>query len=291
MKKITAKLVRELLPLRPLDAHKGTFGKVLVIGGSKNFPGAPVLSSLGALRVGAGYLTIALPESIYPIVASKVIEPTFIPLPEDQNGILIAAVDILESSLDMFDVILIGNGLGMGSSTQKFVQKFLSLKIKQPIVIDADGLNIISSGTFLKDIKLNGVLTPHPGEMARLTGLSVKEIQADRIQVSKEFSKIWGVTIILKGVDTVIASPDGEVYLNPFSIPSLATAGTGDVLAGMIAGFLGQGLNVLDASIVGTYIHGLTGEKLQNEIGDAGVIASDLLDLLPHMITQLKHSK
>jgi ADP-dependent NAD(P)H-hydrate dehydratase / NAD(P)H-hydrate epimerase len=288
MKRITPKLIKQLLPSRPLDAHKGTFGKILVVGGSKNFPGAPTLASLGALRIGAGYVTIALPESVYPVVASKVTEPTFILLPEDENGILPIAVDILNTELKKFDAILIGNGLGVGSSTIEFVQRFLSQTIKQNIVVDADGLNILSLGSFLKDVKFNGVFTPHPGEMANLIGKTVEEVQASRTRIAGEYSRKWGVTLVLKGADTIIASNKGEIFLSPFSIPALATAGTGDILAGMIAGFLGQGLNSVDASILGAYIHAFTGEVLQNEVGDTGVIASDLLNLLPHVINHLK---
>lgn len=287
MKEITQELVKKLLPKRPKNGYKGTFGKILIIGGSKNFPGAPALAGMGALRVGAGLVTLALPESVYPIVASKVFEPTFIPLPEDKYGILPSALDILKSELEKFDVIVIGNGLGIGGSTVEFVQKLLSLNLKQKIVIDADGLNILSSGTLLGKLKFDGVFTPHPGEMARLTGLSVSEVQKNRANLVEMYSKKWGMCVVLKGAETLISSK-GEVFLNPFSVPALATAGTGDVLAGMIAGLLGQGLDILDASIAGVYLHALAGEVLQDEVGDAGVVASDLLNLLPNVLNHLK---
>lgn len=288
MKNISPNIVKELLPTRPLNAYKGTFGKVLIIGGSKNFPGAVSLAAMGAYRVGAGLVTLALPESIFPIVASKITEPTFIPLPEDDYGIAPKATEILIRELEKFDVVLIGNGLGLGSSTIDFFQRFIQTLDGRKVVVDADGLNILSSGTLFDKLRFDGVFTPHPGEMARLSGLSVQDIQSDRIKVAKEYSKKWSQTIILKGAETIVSSSKGEVYINPFSIPALATAGSGDVLAGMVAGFIGQGLNNLDASIVSAYIHAYAGEVLQNEAGDSGVIASDILNLLPHVISNLK---
>ncbi len=288
MQEITSEYVRKLLPKRPINAYKGTFGKVLVIGGSKNFPGAPALASMGALRSGAGLVTIALPENILPIVASNVLEPTFIPLPEDKYGILPSAINLLKPEFEKFDVILVGNGLGLGSSTVEFVQNLLSLNLNQKVVVDADGLNILSSGTLFGKMKFEGVFTPHPGEMARLTGLSVQEIQSARAKIAEKFSKKWGMCVVLKGAETVVSSKKGETFLNPFSVPTLATAGTGDVLAGMIAGFLGQGLDSLKASLIGVYLHAFAGEILQNEAGDGGIIASDLLNMLPHVMNHLK---
>lgn len=278
---LTKGWVASRLPKRPKDAHKGTFGKVLVIAGSKNYPGAAYLSCAGAYRVGTGLVTIATIPLVQNIVSKKLPEVTFIVLPDET---------IYEKLYD-YDVILIGPGLGKKDSGRGLIKKLLSLYDLPPIVIDGDGLNLLAEiknwWEKIVEFGIHLVLTPHPGEMARLTGLDIEEIQKNREKIVRKYAvDTWGQVVVLKGANTIIVSPAGEVRVSPFANPALATAGTGDVLAGCIAGFLAQGLKPYDASCVGVYIHGLAGEILKEKIGDAGSLASDLLPLLPKAIQQ-----
>lgn len=262
---LTKKWVAERLPKRPKNANKGTFGKVLVVAGSENYPGAAYLCSAAAYRVGAGLVTLATTPSVKIIVSKKLPEVTFL------------SFDEVFGRISEYDVILFGPGLGQKSEAEKI------LKSRLPkTVIDGDGLNILSKiGDWPEKIKGEIVLTPHPGEMSRLTGLSVKKIQSDRVNVAQYWAKKWGTVVVLKGANTIVAPPVGGVLLSPFANPVLATAGTGDVLAGIIAGLLAQGLKTFDAAGVGVYIHGVAAEILREEMGDAGVLASDLLPILP----------
>lgn len=273
--KLTRDSVIQKLPARPQDANKGTFGKVLVVAGSENYPGAAYLACAACYRVGAGLVTLATEQTVKIIVSKKLPEATFL-----SKG------EVLEK-ISEYDVLLIGPGLGQSKQSVKLVGEIFN-KDLPPTVIDGDGLNIISKiGKWWE--KLNGkiILTPHPGEMARLTGLSIQKIQSDRINVAQYFAKKWGKIIVLKGANTVVVSPAGQVLISPFANPVLSTAGTGDVLAGMIAGMLAQGLKPFDGACIGVYIHGLAGEKLRTKIGEAGVLASDLLSLIPLIIKEI----
>ncbi len=271
--KLNTEWVAGKLPKRPKEANKGTFGKVLVIAGSRNYPGAAYLCSAAAYRVGAGLVTLATDETTKIIVSRKLPEVTFI-LPE-------------EISFKEYDVCLIGPGLGQEEETIDFLGKLLKKKLPKT-VIDGDGLNILAKiGNWYK-LKFEAILTPHPGEMSRLTKLSINEIQSDRENIAKEFSKKWGQVVVLKGANTVIVSPAGEVRVSPFVNPVLATAGTGDVLAGCIVGFLAQGLKTFDAACVGVYTHGLAGESIRDKLGNAGALAGDLLPLLPAAIAHIQ---
>lgn len=273
---LTEEYIFGLLPKRPIDANKGTFGKVLVIGGSKNYPGAAYLSCAAAYRVGAGLVTLVTGDIVKIIVSRKLPEVTFLSLEE------------VNQKLSNFNVLLLGSGLGQSNGAVKLVNQLILDKLPKSI-IDGDGLNILSKINNWWD-KLNGevVLTPHPGEMSRLTGKSINEIQKNREEVAKGFAKKWRKIIVLKGANTIVVSPAGEVAISPFANPALASAGTGDVLAGIIAGFLAQGLDCFDASCLGIYIHGLAGEILKEKFGDAGIVASDLLTILPKLIKSLK---
>lgn len=272
LSKLTKEWAVKKLPKRPKNANKGTFGKVLVIGGSENYPGAAYLTCAAAYRVGTGLVTLATSREVKIIVSRKLPEVTFLSYPESLK------------KLQEYDVLILGPGLG-----QKFnIKKFLKKKLPT-LVIDGDGLNILSKiNNWWEKIAGDAVLTPHPGEMSRLTGQSVQQIQSNREKIAKQFAKKWRKIIVLKGANTLIVSPAGEVIKAPFANPLLATAGTGDVLAGIIAGLLAQGPEIFDAACLGVYIHGLAAEFLKEKLGDSGLLASDLLEILPKVIKKIK---
>jgi NAD(P)H-hydrate epimerase len=261
----------------------------MVVAGSRNYLGAAYLAATSATRVGSGLVTLAIPESLTPAVAAKAIEPTFLPLPESAPGIVSPdAVDLVFESLPAYNSLLVGCGMGQEKDTKRFIERLLlSGRTLPPTVVDADGLNTLSQvddwWTRLAD---NAILTPHPGEMGRLTGNSSRN--QDRITAATSAASRWNKTVILKGAYTVIAFPDGRAMVSPLSNPGLATAGTGDVLAGAIAGLVSQGLSLADASALGVYLHGLAGERVRDEFGDTGMVASDLLPTLPTVIRDLR---
>jgi hydroxyethylthiazole kinase-like uncharacterized protein yjeF len=288
---ITADWARTILPQRPLNSNKGSFGRVMVVAGSSNYIGAAFLACSGALRAGAGLVTLAAAGSLTPIIASRLAEATYLPLPEVKPGIVSAeAAEIVRRECGQYNILLLGCGLGQNPATIEFVSSLLNKKGLPPLIIDADALNIISKKPkWWQQLPDNALLTPHPGEMSRLCGLSVEQIQADRMGVAIKYAGEWQKTVVLKGAYTVIAAPDGRCRVSPFANPGLASAGTGDVLAGIIAGLAAQGLPLFDAASLGVYLHGEAGEKIKSELGDAGMIASDLLPALPVIIKQLKN--
>jgi NAD(P)H-hydrate epimerase len=287
---ITDRWAKSVLPARPLNANKGSFGRVMVTAGSINYIGAAYLACSGAMRAGAGLVTLATPASLQPVLAAKLTETTYVPLPESKPGaISIEAADIITRQGSRYDVLLLGCGLGQHPATVEFVTSLILEKEIPLPVLDADALNILPQipdwWQWLTD---DAILTPHPGEMSRLCGLSIDEIQADRLGISRRFAAEWHQTIVLKGAYTVIATTDGRCRVSPFANPGLASAGTGDVLAGVIAGLVAQGLTPFDAASLGVYLHGAAGETVSQDMGDTGLIASDLLPVLPKMIKQLK---
>ncbi len=303
---VTPELVQKWLPPRPKGSHKGTFGRVLVVAGSNNYTGAPCLAGMAALRVGAGLVTMAVPNTIHPIIASKLTETTFLLLPSDMGALIPDALEILSENWPSYDVILLGPGLGRDRHTVQFVHQLVRKKWEKgrigflggqevdlpplpPMVIDADGLNALAElPRWWEELRGLNVLTPHPGEMSRLCGIPAEEINRRRIDLTLERAKDWKQVVVLKGAYTCIASPEGVVYINPFANPAMATAGSGDVLAGAIAGFIAQGLDPFKAAVVGAYIHSLAGEIVREELGDAGPVAGDLLGRLPLAIKKLR---
>ncbi len=289
---LTDSAVSVSLPHRQPYSHKGNWGRVIAITGSINYLGAAYLACSGAIRVGAGLTSLAVAQSLLPILASKLTEVIFIPLPETGHGLPSSeAVNILHQQLPQYDVLLMGCGIGQNQTVTDLVHNILfDRPVKHPaVVLDADGINALPrTEEWWEHFEDDAILTPHAGEMARLTGKSIGEIQSNRIEITKECSAKWNKTVILKGAYTVIAAPDGRVRISPFANAGLASAGTGDVLAGAVAGFKAQGLSCFDASICGVYIHGLAGELVKAELGDAGMVASDLLQALPLSIRQLK---
>jgi len=289
---ITNRWARSVLPKRPLQANKGSFGKVLVVAGSINYIGAAYLACSGAIRVGAGLVTLATAASLQPILASKLTEVTYLPLPESQPGIISPeAARLIRQQLKDYDVLLLGCGLGQSQSTIRFIRAtLLREKVTLPsLVLDADALNILAKvPNWWKRLTGDAILTPHPGEMGRLTGTPVEEIQSDRSGTAGKSSPEWVKTVVLKGAYTVIAAPDGQTRISPIANPGLASAGTGDVLSGAIAGLAAQGLKLADAAACGVYLHGKAGDMVRDIMGDAGMIATDLLSALPLAIKQLK---
>lgn len=271
---LTDNLVKKLLPKRTKTSHKGTFGKLISVTGSKMYPGAAVMSSGGALRAGAGIVTLHADSELKSIVAPVFPEVTYSLSIEDTLG-----------KIETYSAILVGCGLGQAKESQTLLNKILPRMKEAGIkgVIDADGLNLLSQ----KDDWYNAfdgklVLTPHVGEMARLLNIETKDIINNRIETARKAAKKMKNVVLLKGAYTVIASPDGRTAVSPFANPVLATAGTGDVLAGIIAGFLAQGLDPYEAAICGVYIHGKSAGILRSELGEYGIIASDIITAIPH---------
>ena len=277
------------LPDRPDDGHKGTFGTVVVRAGSQGFTGAAYLASSGAARTGAGLVRLLVAQSIYSILAEKCTEVMVHPVPEVAPGVVgdrsSAAV------LELFagcDAAVIGPGLGRDPSTRRLLEALLP-QITIPVVLDADGLNLVSEiPGLLPRLREDLILTPHPGEFARLSGLKTSEVQADRLGVAGRFAKSWRKVVVLKGAQTVVADPDGRLSINPVATPALASGGTGDVLAGMIGSLRGQGLPAFEAAVTGVYVHGLAGQWLEREIGRSGVLAGDLLPQIPRVMQRLR---
>lgn len=284
-----AKTAKNILPYRPIDANKGTFGKALIIGGSANYYGAPSLSTIACYRTGTGIVTLASIQSVINIVARHP-EPTFIPLPEQDGSISVKAHHTIENIAPNYDSLLIGVGMGTSDPAQEFLLSLLQAKLP-PLILDADALNILSKQpSWWRLLPPDTIITPHPGEMGRLTGLSIPEIQANRLEITRQMSAEWGITVLLKGAHSIIASPDGQTAILPFKSSGLATAGTGDLLAGMIAGFKAQGLSSHHASVLGGYIHGLAGYIAEENIGERGVIASDILQTIPNALRWVENS-
>lgn len=291
---LTPGWVGRQLPSRPLNSHKGTFGHALVVAGSRNYVGAACLASQAALRAGAGLVTLATPASVYPIAAGRLTEVIHFPLPEDGEGrIDPSAAELIRSELSRFDSLLVGCGMGCSAGTAQFMERLLLQEIPEPppqipTVVDADGLNSLSMlPRWWERLGAHVALTPHPGEMATLTGATIPQVQQDRIATSRRWSAHWKLSLALKGAHTVIAEPQGLVRVSPFANPGLASGGTGDVLTGVIAGLMAQGLTPYTATCCGVYLHGLAGEAVTRRKGKAGALASDLIEELPGAISRL----
>ncbi len=302
--------IRAMLPARPLDAHKGTFGRAMIVAGSVNYTGAPYLAAAAAARVGAGLVTLAPPQPLHPILATRLSEATFLLLPHDMGVLTTDAIRLLAPALKRYAALLLGPGLGREKETVAFVHQLLGVSSRNaprrigfhrekehaereielpPLVVDADGLNALAEAEeWWQALPENSVLTPHPGEMARLAGSDAKSVNRDRLSIARARATEWRQVVVLKGAHTIVAAPDGRAMVIPFANPALATAGTGDVLAGSIVGLLAQGLTPFAAAVCGAYLHALAGEIVARHTGDAGMLASDLLPALPHAIRQLK---
>jgi ADP-dependent NAD(P)H-hydrate dehydratase / NAD(P)H-hydrate epimerase len=342
---MSARTLRSLLPARPAESHKGTFGKLMIVAGAGRYPGAAYLTTMGALRSGVGLATLACGRSIFSALAASIHECTFLPLPEDDWGVLgTAAAREIYQNLAGYDALVAGPGFGREEETRKFVERLLKLESEKtltgvgflhnapgataervrrpggvvgfrrasqateaeepkeeveespepdlpPTVLDADGLTLLAQvdewWTRVPEGRL--VLTPHPGEMARLLKLNdAGEVNANRAGAAEQAAREWRQVVVLKGADTIVAAPDGRVSIGPAGNPALATAGTGDVLAGVIGSLLAQGLESFDAARLGVWLHAQAGAIVRQEVGEAGAVAGDLLARLPRAMNELR---
>lgn len=285
----TGPKIAGMLPPRPAGAHKGTFGTVLIVAGSKNYTGAAILAGQAATRIGAGLVTLAPPEAVHPIIAARLTEATYLPLAHNNGFVAPSAVPQLKEKFDRATALLIGPGLGLTDSTTLFLKDLLAGKDSlPPLVLDADALNILAKQGegWWQLLPPDGILTPHPGEMARLMGTTTADVQAHRLELAVEMAKKWEQVVLLKGAHTIIAAPHGRTVVMPFANPALAKAGSGDVLAGAIVGLRAQRLAPFEAAVAGAYLHGLAGELARESLGPMAVVAGDLIGHLP-MATQL----
>ena len=307
--------ISALLPERRLDSHKGTFGTALIAAGSVNYTGAVLLAGEAAYRAGAGLVTLAVPGSVHAALAGHIPEATWVLLPQAMGVIASNASEVLMKNIERATALLIGPGFGTESTTKEFVENLLSGKsvpkksaarigflheetekkavtngVLPPMVVDADGLKLLAQ---IKDwpIKLpsDTILTPHPGEMAVLTGLSKEDIQEDRQEIARKYAKEWGHVVVLKGAFTSIAAPDGRVTVIPVASSALAHAGTGDVLAGIIVSLRAQGLDAFDAAVAGAWIHAQAGLYAADNLGTtASVLASEVLNSISDVLSDLE---
>ena len=310
---VDCEMVKRCLPERPLNAHKGTFGTALVVAGSTNYTGAALLASEAAYRIGAGLVTAAVPASIHIALAGSLPEATWILLPHEMGVINSDAVKVINENIDRVTAMLFGPGFGMDDATAEFVSRLVdpnggrqqaglgflpthdeSSRVKKvslpPLVIDADGLKLLARvPQWYKRIPSLSILTPHPGEMAVLTGMKVEDIQADRVHTAEKYAHEWGHIVVLKGAHTVIASPDGHTAVIPIASPALARAGTGDVLAGLIVGLRAQGVDAFHSSIAGVWIHAQAGLRAAMRLGStAAVLAGDVLGSVVDVLGDLE---
>lgn len=269
--------VRSRLPHRSRATHKGSFGHCFVVAGSEGKTGAAAMAGLGALTGGAGLCTVASRPGALPWILSHGMELMGAPLP-GEGPLTSSDVEPIMAAAQGKDVLLVGPGIPRGDGTHALIREVL-LRAPCPVVVDADGLNALAEDvSILRQAKAPVVLTPHPGEMSRLLGVSISEVQGDRIEAARGFAMRHGCTVVLKGAGTVVADPDGEAAVCPTGNPGMATGGTGDVLGGFLAALLAQGLPPSDASRVAVYVHGLAGDRMAGSRGMAGLLASDLLD-------------
>lgn len=282
--KISEEIRRKWKP-RKKTAHKGDFGRIFIVAGSKGLTGAAYLAGMGALRAGAGLVTVGVPDKVYSVIARREAEVMVTPFASTSEGAL--AYRGVQAILDFAahqDVLALGPGLSQNSQTQKLIRALIA-KSQGPLVIDADGLNALKGhAPVLRYCRSRAVLTPHPGEFTRIFGGKLNTQDAHRKKRAKETAVRFGVVLVLKGYHTVIAHPDGRVIINPTGNPGMASGGTGDVLTGIIAAFIGQRFSLWDAARFGVYLHGLAGDLAAKKFGQISLTAGDLLALLPAAI-------
>ncbi len=286
------KEIKEMLPSRPFDSNKGSFGKAMIIGGCYNMPGAPVIAARGCLCAGAGLTALAFPDSIYSAVTASLTESIFIPLPSNEKGgFAKKAIPALLKRAEDFNTVAIGPGLSVTPDTEALVGAVIK-SFTGKLIIDADGINIISRNIdILKESESDILLTPHPGEMSRLTGKTVAEINGDRINIASDFAKKYGVSVLLKGANTVIASPDGKVLINPTGSSALSRGGSGDLLTGIASAFAAQGLSVTDSAVLAAYVHGRAGEIAEKKYTSYSATVERITDCIPDALSEIIQGK
>jgi NAD(P)H-hydrate epimerase len=289
---LTENTIKSYLTPRAKEAHKGTAGHLLVVAGSPGKTGAATMTSMSALRVGAGLVTLAIGQSCNPVVETQVMEAMTEPLPENQDGVLGEdAFDAIQKLIPGKKCLAIGPGLGQATETGNLVRKMIK-ECQIPVVLDADGINHLSGETqLLKKASVPIILTPHPGEMARLLDVTVSEIQQDRINCARDVAVDLDVHVVLKGARTLIAHPDGRVFINPTGNAGMASGGMGDVLTGIIAGKIAQGFSPESAAHTGVYLHGAAADSLAKSIGPYGYLAGDVMKAIPAEIQKLVNSE
>ncbi|WP_062105472.1 bifunctional ADP-dependent NAD(P)H-hydrate dehydratase/NAD(P)H-hydrate epimerase [Bacillus niameyensis] len=276
---ITDSFVKSSLPIRPPSGHKGTFGHVLVIGGSRSYVGAPIFTAKAAFNSGAGLITLAVPESIYPIAASQSPESLLLPLAEKNGHFSETAISELSERLHQFDSIAIGPGISRFSGGEQWIKLLFQSLGQQSIVIDADALYLLRNHMdIIREYKGNIVFTPHPGEMATLLNMTVREVEERRLEIAENFAKDHKIYLLLKGHRSIIATPNGDVFINPHGHDALGKGGSGDVLTGMVASFLAQGATPRNAVISATYLHARAGEEKATTLSHYGVTPFDLIE-------------
>lgn len=286
-------LARGFLPARPDDGHKGTFGKLLVVAGCASYTGAPYLTSVAAARAGAGLVRVAVAATVHAIVASKFTEATYAVLPQTEGGAISreALPRLLELLREDYDCLLLGPGLSQDWETREVVAELLLGGVRLPprVVVDADGLNnIATQPDWHRRLPPGCVLTPHPAEFGRLANLSIHEVLAGRFLLAREKATEWGQVIVAKGANTIIAAPDGRIAIDPGANPLIGTAGTGDVLAGTIAGMLTQGCLAWEGAVAGARVCSLAAQRLRPDLGRAGLLAGDLHGEIPRAMRDLR---
>lgn len=311
---LDARMVSQLLPPRPMDAHKGTFGTSMIVAGSTNYCGTALLAGKAAYRIGAGLVRIAIPGSLYPALAGHLPEATWLLMPHSEGQFHPDGADLLINNLGKITSLLLGPGWGIAETTQRFLEKLLTHEKKYatrsslgfmaldqfasenqvgmpPIIVDADGLKLLAK---IKDwpklLTKGSILTPHTGEMAVLTGLDIPTIQAGRMEIARSYALQWGHIVVLKGALTIVAHPDGYLWVVPVATPGLARAGTGDVLAGMIAGLCAQGLSNFNAAAVGAWVHAQAGVLAAEFLGSStSVLAEDVIEAIPQILSEIEN--
>lgn len=318
---VDAEMARQILPERPGDSNKGTFGKALIIAGSVNYVGAPGLAATAAYRAGAGLVTVGAPAPVVAALSGHLLEPTWLLLPHDMGVLAGSAAPLIQQELERYNALLLGPGWGRETPTREMLLRLFETAPAAhgkrgaigfatggnadtpleaatnttpfpPLVVDADGLNLLSEiQNWWTRLPENTIITPHPGEMARLAQMQTAEVQANRFEIARSKAAEWKVVVLLKGAHTLVAAPDGRLAVLPFKTDALATAGTGDVLAGAITGLLAQGLAPFDAAVLGAYLHGLAGLQAARELGSTrSVTAGDVLDALGHTFWLLEQN-
>lgn len=284
-KGIVSKNIKGMLPRRDKFSHKGTFGRVGIISGSLGMTGATYLSSMAALRTGSGLVYSIVPDSLKEVLSIKLTEAIIKPVEDRSTGhFTMDSFQQIINIIEDMDAIAVGPGIGVDEERLELIRRIL-LEYKKPVILDADGINLISmEPTILSNRQGYTIITPHPGELSRLLGVSIEDIQKERVEYSKLTSNKYNIITVLKGANTLVADGKGRIYTNPTGNPGMATAGSGDVLTGMITSFIGQGIDPYKGAMLGVYCHGVAGDLASKDKGEYGMIARDILDNIPYSL-------